>query len=113
MPLDVSSVAAFSAQATRAIDAIPTTALGFVEAGADVLRSTDPYQNRTGRLRASTQAINVSDSPDAWEFELVMDTEYASYVQDLGFSRFDEVGAMTAENIGMFLLSDLGGALSG
>lgn len=78
--------------------------LGFVEAAADALQQTDPYQDRTGDLRSGTRAVNVSDDPDAWEFELEMDTKYASYVQDLGFSRFDEVGEAFAVVIGAHLL---------
>lgn len=113
MSLDVSDVKAFTARALDGFDGIPMVALGFVEAGADALRSGDPYQNRTGDLRRSTQAVNISDDPNAWEFELEMGEDYASFVQDAGFSRFDDVGEVVAAEIGLYLLSDLGGALRG
>jgi hypothetical protein len=87
----VDDVHAFTERARDALDRAPREVFGFVEAGADILRATDPYQDRTGNLRASTEAVNVLDDPGQWHFQLTMGESYASYVNDLGFSRIDEV----------------------
>lgn len=99
MNVDASDVHTFTRKSLRAFDRMPGDVFGFVEAGAKILVQTDPYQNRTGDLRASTLAINYSDDVDAWEFSLNMETEYASYVRDRGFSRIDEVYGVVAQEI--------------
>lgn len=78
-------------RAAREFAVAPRAVFGFVEAGADILRATDPYQDQTGDLRASTEAINVVDDPGQWHFQLRMGEHYASYVNNLGFSRIEEV----------------------
>lgn len=67
--------------------------------GADYLKDTDPYQDRTGNLRAGTQALLVSEAPEI-RVELEMDTEYASYVVGLGYSNFDEAADKVEREIG-------------
>lgn len=103
MIVDVSDVSRFTRMALGVFDAMPMAVFGFVEAGADALVNTDPYTDRTGALRQETQAVNINDDVDLWEFDLTMGTPYASYVQDLGFSRFDEVGDLTGKNITTYL----------
>lgn len=90
--MEVNDVHDFTRRALAAFDDMPIDVFGFVEAGADILRATDPYQNHTWNLRNGTQAVNVNDDVDPFHFELVMDMHYASFVNDLGFSRVDEIG---------------------
>lgn len=60
------------------------------DAGARRLRDTDHYQNRTGQLRAGTQAHG---GEAGFPVVLEMDMYYASFVHNLGYSHFDEVAA--------------------
>lgn len=103
MPLDVSDVHDFTARAVAEFDDMPKNVFGFVEAGADILRARDPYENRTGQLRANTQAVNVNDDLDQWHFQLQMATPYASYVRDLGFSDIDDVYIRVRDEISVFI----------
>jgi len=56
------------------------------------LRATHEYQNRTGDLEASTQAVARTDAG----YELVAGMEYASHVERLGYSNMKD-GAHVAE----------------
>lgn len=107
MPLDVSDVHAFTRRVEAEFDAMPMAVFGFVEAGADILVNTDPYQNRTGDLRTSTQAVNVDDELNGWHFDLEMGMKYASYVRDLGFSEIDDIAMVVRDHINVFLTSDM------
>lgn len=112
--VDISEVEALTKRAHSAFDAMPMAVFGFVEAGADVLVSTDPYQDRTGDLRDSTKAVNVNDDPDAWEFLLEMGEGYAVFVNALGFSRIDEVGEDIVPGlIESFLTNEMPGQITG
>jgi len=73
--------------------------LDLASQGAEHLRQTDTYQNRTGHLRAGTQAI-MHYAEDAVIVELEMDEFYASFVNRLGFSGFDEVAETVRTEIG-------------
>lgn len=90
---DASDVHEATERAEDAFLDMPDEVYGFVEAGAEALRETDPYQNRTGNLRASTRAVRV-DAGLEFSYRLEMYEPYASYVRDLGFSRVDEFGML-------------------
>lgn len=64
--------------------------LDLAQQGAEVLRSTDPYQDRTGDLRESTEAV-IDQSGDPVIVVLRMGEDYASFVKRLGYSNFDDV----------------------
>lgn len=86
--------------ATRiaAIRRYPSDVLAICEAAAAELRATDSYQDRTGDLRESTQAIAaIGGSVNA--VTLQMGEAYASFVKRLGFSRWDEVSARAAVQV--------------
>lgn len=103
MPLDVSDVNEFTARAVAEFDDMPKNIFGFVEAGADALVATDIYQNRSGKLRANTRSVNVNDDVDQWHYQLQMATPYASYVNDLGFSRIDDMWVIVRDEISVFI----------
>lgn len=106
MPLDVSDVHAFTRRALAEFDDMPKNVFGFVEAGAEILQATDIYTDRSGDLREHTQAVNVTDDVDQWHFTLELDMPYASFVNDRGFSRVDEVGqegGVVDTEIGVYL----------
>ena len=63
--------------------------LEIAEWGAEQLRENDPYQNRTGNLRKSTDAMSSGQGAKSVILEMGMD--YASYVANLGYSDFDNV----------------------
>ena len=68
------------------------------EDAAEELRNTDPYTDRTGDLRASTQAIPAIGGSESG-VTLEMGEHYASYVNRRGFSRWDEVSKAAREEI--------------
>ncbi len=106
--LDISDVSAGADRASEAFADMSADVFGFVEAGADILQSRDPYQNRTGNLRRDTQAIEIDGSPD-FHYQLIMDQEYASFVRDMGLSDFDAVGELVGEKIEEYLTVNLPG----
>lgn len=61
-----------------------------VRDAAQELRRTDPYQDRTTNLRNSTVGETM-DLGGRVEAVLVMGMFYASFVNRLGYSNFDEV----------------------
>jgi len=63
--------------------------LEIAEWGAEQLRENDTYQNRTGDLRKSTDAMSAGHAAKGVRLEMGM--EYASYVANLGYSDFDKV----------------------
>lgn len=63
------------------------------------LRQTDPYTDRTGNLRRSTEAeLSISGNGDAI-IELVMGMYYASFINKLGYTRFDEEALRALQRI--------------
>ncbi len=62
-------------------------------------RRTHTYRNRTFDLQNGTQASEIRESGDEIAIELSMDTEYASYVVDRGFSQFREIAERAADQI--------------
>lgn len=90
-----------SAAADETFDAFPGLLNALVAEGAASLREGDPYTDRTGTLRRETKAEMGEGSDGLLSSEvrvhLVMDTPYASYVKNLGYSHFDEVAAEIEE----------------
>jgi len=86
------------ARATRELKKLPRNMLNLASQGATHLQRTDPYQNRTGNLRAGTQAL-LTYAGDAVVVDLEMDEYYASFVNRLGFSSFDSVADTVKDEI--------------
>lgn len=72
--------------------------LALAQEGATQLQQTDPYTNRTGNLRGSTQAVLVVSGATII-VDLEMAEEYASYVERLGWSNFGEVSTQIAKQM--------------
>ncbi len=96
--VNISEVRATVARAERELGRVDAILLGWAIVGAEQLRATDHYQDRTTDLRTGTQGKSVTDGDPA-EAVMIMDTEYASYVVARGFSNFDEVGQQIEERI--------------
>ena len=62
-----------------------------LQAAAEEARATAMYASRTGNLDASTYAGDVRVSGNRMECEFGARAEYASFVEDRGFSRTAEV----------------------
>ena len=60
--VDISEVEEITERANSVFDNMPDAVFGIVEAGAAVLVASDPYQDRTGDLRASTEAVVIEDN---------------------------------------------------
>ena len=88
--LDASDAIAMLDRVEAAVEQTPAVLGEEAEAMAQELRATDPYQNRTWKLRSTTVS---SPEPDGATVE--MQQEYASFVQSKGYSNFDEVGERT------------------
>lgn len=67
-------------------------------------RFTHAYQNQTGHLQQSTGAVVVSESDNEVEIHLEMGEEYASYVVDRGYSKFEEIAAEAFADIDGIIL---------
>lgn len=62
-------------------------------------RLTHTYQNQTGHLQQSTAAVVVSEDDDGIEIHLEMGEEYATYVIDRGYSRFEKIASEAFQDI--------------
>jgi len=62
-------------------------------------RATHLYQNQTGHLENSTKAGTISETADETVIDLEMGEPYASFVHDLGYSRFVELGNVAVARI--------------
>jgi hypothetical protein len=80
--------------AEKALGGFRDDMLDIVEDAAEELRETDPYQNRTGNLRENTKAAMQGDV-----ISLVMDEDYASYVNAKGLTGIDEAAEDAAKAI--------------
>jgi hypothetical protein len=88
--VNISEVLAMGRRADRELGDVDAIMEDTVEAAAAELRATDPYQNRTGDLRASTQGEAISFG-DEVEATLAMGMPYASFVIGRGFSNYEDV----------------------
>lgn len=86
--IDTSDLDAWAKRGISAYRRVGQRGLRLVEQGAQELRATDSYQNRTGNLRGGTQAILVEDGATTITVSLEMDEHYASYVIARGYSNF-------------------------
>jgi hypothetical protein len=80
--------------ARRELSRLWRTMEDVAEGGAEELRATDPYTDRTGDLRKNTAAI-VAQAGAEIVVSLEMGMHYASYVNALGYSNFDQVTDQT------------------
>jgi hypothetical protein len=96
--VDLVALKARAAKVRRLIRAVPNRMLRIGTFAARFERSTHAYQNRTGMLEASTMAI-IKEGGDVVTLELLMGMNYASYVNDLGYSSIDEAAAMVEQEL--------------
>lgn len=90
-------------RAEREFALLASRMLEVAQQGAERLQDTDPYQDHPGRkgsenLRKSTQALMTSEGTTI-TVVLEMDTTYASFVKNLGFSDFDAVAKFAVRDI--------------
>lgn len=95
--VDAHDLHGLTEQAHTAFDRMGGNVLAIIESGARELRETDPYQDHPNRrgteeLRKNTKAVEINISGDGWLLALVMDTSYASHVNNRGFTSVDIVG---------------------
>jgi hypothetical protein len=88
----VSTVPALTRRAVKELSGVESVMSGVAQDAADHLVATDPYQNRTGDLRASTVSESI-DLGDAVEVTIAMGMPYASHVIRRGFSGWEEAVA--------------------
>lgn len=89
------------------VRSVPRRMHRILAAAASEERRTHAYRNRTGTLQSETQASEIRESGDETVIELAMNTEYASYVVDRGFSQFREIAERAADQIASMI--DRGG----
>lgn len=98
--IDISEVLALAAEAERVLDRTLPIMRGEVMLNLAIEREGHPYRNRTGNLERSTISYDAADPRDR---EIVVHAEmgmsYASHVNDLGYSRIDDVMKNAAEGI--------------
>ena len=85
---------AFLKAGEKAMGKVDANILRIAEQGARRLQDTDHYQNHTGELRSSTRALG-RDGLTVMEMGMF----YASFVNKLGFSNFDEVAAFVEDEV--------------
>jgi hypothetical protein len=93
MPVDDSQVYALEKEAIRRIDDTYNHLITVTEQAAAKEVRGHRYQNQTGQLERNTVAKVLGATPDGGEIELVMNRPYASFVNERGFSRIDQVAA--------------------
>jgi hypothetical protein len=92
--VDLSDFIAFLAAGEKAMEEVDNNILKIATFGAKRLQQTDPYANRTGELRANTRAVGKTGLTI-----LEMGMFYASYVNNLGYSNFDEVANFVDDQV--------------
>lgn len=93
-----SDVSALTRRAIKELSNVDAVMDRVAQDAADYLVATDPYQNRTGDLRASTVSESI-DLGDAIEVTIVMGMPYASFVIARGFSNWEEAVADAESNM--------------
>ena len=96
--LDISDLKRHRAEVRRAFRALPRRMLKIGKFAADYERNSHEYQNRTGRLEASTQAA-LHESSDSPILVLMMTMPYASHVNRLGYSNIDEAAELCEQQL--------------
>ena len=91
---DFSELLSLTDSSERKMRSIGDKAFRLVNQGAQRLRATDSYTNRTGNLRGGTQALR-EDTAEGVSVSLEMDEQYASYVIARGYSNFWDVARLT------------------
>lgn len=61
------------------------------------------YERRTGDLDRGTKGSMVTNSANDITVEFIMNTDYASYLRDRGFTAFDEAGIAARDTIQDFI----------
>ena len=75
----------------RTLDRIDEVMLGVIGKAAAKERRSHAYNNRTGDLEQSTEAILISSSPSLTQVDLVMGMHYAEYIHKRGLTNIDQV----------------------
>lgn len=98
--LDVSEVHDLTREADDGLDRTLPIMRGAVALNLDIERQGHPYRNRTGNLERSTISYDAADPRDR-EIVVVaeMGMSYASFVNDRGYSRIDDVMRNAGEEI--------------
>jgi hypothetical protein len=99
MPVDLGTIPGSATRFERTYERAVTQMQRTVASAAREERQTHGYQNRTGDLEASTQASEVMSVGDTDVVTLQADTSYASYVNDRGLMRLDELAATAGEEL--------------
>jgi hypothetical protein len=97
--LDISEVIEAEANAVKEMDRVHKVMSSAVQIGAQFERDHKTYQNRTGDLQRGTRGKLDRNSKEEVVAELIMNTDYASYVKARGFSSIDEASRRTAAQI--------------
>lgn len=84
--VDATEVDAMTARAEVEFEAMPREMFDVLFEVAAEARDSHQYTNRTGDLEGSTYAVPISRDPSNVEIELAARMEYASFVDDRGFS---------------------------
>lgn len=78
---------------------VPRIMKSAVELAAVYEKQEKTYTDRTGELTKNTRGEIVSRSTDECTAELILDTEYASYVTRNGYTAFNEAGIAARDQI--------------
>lgn len=79
----------------KKLENVDKTLLSQLKMAAMEERRTHRYINRTGRLERETKASMVRSSRNRAVGELVMNTDYASYIVQRGFSSIERIAIET------------------
>lgn len=101
--VDISDVEALERSARGDLDAVPRVMKAVAEIGASDERAKHSYQNRTGDLERGTRALVDRLSADGAMIELIMDTDYASYVVRRRLSTIQTQAVATEQRMQMAL----------
>lgn len=88
--LDLSDLKRSTREAKRLFKLLEREPARFVKEASDWEKATHAYQNRTGRLEASTQGFSMAGAADG-DFDVLLRAgmDYASYVNARGFMTID------------------------
>lgn len=90
LTVDISDVRALTKRADKNLGDVDADMRDVVEGAAAELRANDPYTNRTGFLRTSTQGEMQRFDGNEIEATMAMGMPYASFVINLGYSDWED-----------------------
>jgi hypothetical protein len=88
--VDTSAAEALAKKAEESFAAQRDGMLAILEAASHEVQDEHTYQNRTGNLELSTQAVRREQSTDGTTVTLEAGMDYASYVNRRGLMTIDE-----------------------